>query len=314
MSLGTYSKAPFISYDGPDSNDVRAEVQVVEGYGLVDAIESSDKGTASKITFKVENTKWPSSGWLPSDSPLMETINSAHESGDPIFFRIEKVRKPDVDRTASIVELTKGSDNARNNSFKSLAAVRADEESDWVISDKAKTRLDEDPKPSNGSSAYDYSLEELKKRGGSAPTPEGRAVDNFEAPPYKLYNFNGTLNLGSYAVGVPAGIYSYVSEYARTNELEIPEKLKRTLSRVILQAANTLQVNVYDGELEKPDLSAGSHTRARAILFEVIRSLHPITQEVYSSREPLVEWRNEILESGEKLWRWSIQETERVID
>lgn len=302
-----YSAAPFVSHDGPDSDNIRAEVKVVKGFGIPKSIDPSDKGKAVKVVFPVDNTKWPSAGWAPADGNVMEVVQEAHDADEPLHFRIETIRKKGVDRSDSIMELTKGSDAARENAFKSLAAVKRETDDEWTISNRAMTRLDEDPTPEGGSSAYDHPIENLKPK--SKPKGGGR-----ESAPYELYNRDGSLNLGSFAVGVPAGMFSYAAELNNTNDLGFNEKQLRTIAKTLLALANKLQVAVHDGALESPDLNAASHTRARAILFETVRTLTPITSETLESGESLNKWAAEAAQKALALWRWSIAEVERIVE
>lgn len=313
--MSTYSRAPFISYDGKDENGLRAEVKVVVGYGDIFYVEDSDNGKAAKVTFKVENSKWKSSGWAPLDSNVIEKVKEAQSSGVPIHFRIETRRKDHVDRSMPMAEVSPPRDStaARDNTVKSLAAVRLESEENWVISPHAKTRLEEDPKSGGGSpSAYDTPLEELKPK-PSSPHASAPSHSGVEAPPFTTYNNDGSLNLGSVAVSVPSNLFSYVTEYERTHKIEFNDKQRIILSKLMLSASNEIQLGIYDGEkLTKPDLSLGSHTRARALLFESIRTYFPITLELVESKEEMMTWRKNLVEKSLWLWRWSISEVNKL--
>lgn len=315
--MSTYSRAPFISYDGKDDKGLRAEVKVVVGYGDIFDVEDSDNGKAAKVTFKVENSKWKSSGWAPLDSNIMKKVKEAQDAREPIHFRIETRRKDHVDRSLPMIEVSPPRDStaARDNTVKSLAAVRLDSEEDWVISPHAKTRLEEDPKSGGGSpSAYDTPLEELQPKPSSSHS-SAPSYSGVEAPPFNTYNNDGSLNLGSVAVSVPANLFAYVTEYERTHKLEFNDKQRIILSKLMLSAANEIQLGIYDGEkLTKPDLSLGSHTRARALLFESIRTYFPITSDLLDSKEKMMEWRGNLVEKSLWMWRWSISEVNKIIE
>jgi hypothetical protein len=209
---------------------------------------------------------------------------------------------------------------AKDNVVKSLAAVRLDTDTEWTVSPFAKTRLDEDPRTGGGAggSANDFSPEELgigAKPASSAPKASYNSKNNsFEAAPFATYNFDGSLNLGSAAVAVPASLFSFVVEYERSHEAvgTLTEKQRITLAKVLLAAANELQVSVYDGKLEAPDLSLGSHTRARALMFETIRTFLPLTAEIVAEKESLKAWRDEVVAKSLAMWKWSITEVEKI--
>ena len=321
--METYSRAPFITYDAIDANGVRAEVRVVTGIGNIIDVEKSSKGKAVNVIFRVENTEYKLNGWTPNDDPVYEVVEKAREANEPIHFRIETRRKENVDRTLTISEIAppRNSDEARKNTFKSLAAVKLLDDEEWTLSPKIKTRLEEDPVSSSSESPYDMSLEEFT--GGKPANAAKRATtpsynhNNFEAPPYALKNNDGSLNYGSLAIAVPITLYGYILDYERNNPENvenITEKQRILLTRTLLRANNELQLSVYDGKLEKPALTAGSHTRARAILFEVIRTFYPITMDILSSKESLLEWKNNLVSKGLGVWKWSISEVEKIVD
>lgn len=313
----TYSSAPFISLDAVSPTD-RAEVKVVIGYGDIFDIEASDKGKSHNVTFKVANSKYKSNGWAPAGGNVMAKVDEAKAAGVPIHFRIEVRRKDHVDRTIPIAEISTLA-LAKDNVVKSLAAVRLEEDTEWTVSPFAKTRLDEDPRTGGGAggSANDFSAEDLGigAKPAAAPKPSYNAKNNsFEAAPYATYNFDGSLNYGSVAVSVPSSLFSFVVEYERSNEAvgTLAEKQRVVLAKVLLGAANELQVAVYDGRLEAPDLSLGSHTRARALMFETIRTFLPLTAEIVAEKETLKAWRDEVVAKSLAMWKWSISELEKI--
>lgn len=310
----TYSSRPFISRDGVDSKGVRAEVKVVMGYGNIFDTEPSSAGKSTNVFFKVDNTKYKSNGWAPTDGVVIKKVEEARELGVPIHFRIETHRKKNADRTTPINELS-DLGNAKDNIFKSLAAVKIEGEENWTISQHALTRFDEDPAGDGNISANNQTAEQLGI--GRAPEPtasKAPAHRGIEAPPYSTYNNDGSLNVGSMAVAVPLNLYSFVVEYERSHEElgTLTDKQRVVLSRVLLSAANELQLSIYDDKLDKPDLSAGSHTRARALLFEVIRTFFPLTSETVSDKAQLVAWRNNLVEKSLGMWRWGISEIEKI--
>lgn len=310
--VDTYSSRPFITHDGPDDNGVRAEVKVVTGYGHVDSIEPSAAGKSMKISFAVENSKYKSSGWAPVDSNVHKLVVKAREAGEPIHFRIETRRQDSVDRTTPINDLTDLA-VAKDNIHKSLAAVKFADDPDWTISQFAVTNMAEDPKSSFGRhSANDYTVEELKRMSGesnkSATAPSN--TRNLEGAPYYAFNPNGDLNPGSIAVSVPLNIYSFLIEYLKdeglTNEVNDREKIKAV--DAILEVCNRAQLSIYEGKLKRVDLSLGSHTRARALVFESVRTFYPLTAAIMKDDDALEVWKDQTEEKVVKMWQWSMKQ------
>lgn len=315
----TFSAAPFVSRDGVDENGVRAEVRVFTGYGDVKNIEKSKNGAAYNVFFEVSNNPNAVKGWAPIDSNVMKKVKEAQDKNEPIHFRIEQRRKDHVDRTIPISELLPREDMAaaRENAFRSLVAVRFDDENDWTISPHALTRLDEDPRAGGMHSAYDMTPEEIQ---ASKAIPAAASSNNgnsggysgFEPAPWVLHRATGEINPGSVAVSVPLTIYSFVAEKDRKGELALNDKQKLAITKYLIATANKLQLSIYDGELETPDLSAGSHTRARALVFSTIEDFFPLSAEVASTPDSLKEWVKAIHDKALAMWKWSISEIDKI--
>lgn len=309
-NTGFWSSKPFVSYDGKDENDVRAEVEVVHGFGTVRELQRKDK--TAKVIFQAAHDKYFPAGWLPFGQEAWDMIEKAEADGTPIYFRIEKVRRKGVDRTLPI-STWKTMDENRENTNKSLAAVRFNESDPWTFNKYAVTNPKEDPSAnSERPSALNMSDAEL---GGSKPAGGGQERnDNFgiESTPFYARNRDGGMNPGSYAVAVPLNLLEFVTEWDRNHdELSQAGPTKRVaVAKAMLAAANDLQVKIYDGKLEGPDLSLNSHTRARALVFSVIRSHYPISAEVVESKDSLVGWKNNIVEKALAMWQWSMKEAE----
>lgn len=311
----TYSSHPFISHDGLDENGIRAEVRVVTGYGNIKDIEPSANGKASNVIFSVENTKYLLKGWAPEDSDVMKKVHKAQENNEPIYFRIETRRKDHVDRSLPMdtVAPKKDMNAARDNIFKSLAAVKLKDDEEWTISKHALTRLEEDPRQGGAHSAYDYSIDEL--RGSSKPVADNRSGSrhSIESTPFFTRNNDGEINPGSTAVAVPLNLYNFVAEWNRTHEnVDFSEKQLIALTKAMLLTANRLQKDIYNGKLEEPDLALGSHTRARALVFDVTRNFFPITEETVADKKSLQNWADEVYNKALSMWKWSIEEINKI--
>ena len=239
----------------------------------------------------------------------------AQERDEPIHFRIETRRQKNIDRNIPISELTDLA-KAKDSIHKSLAAVKFEGDEEFTISPYAVTRLDEDPNTSGNGiyPASNMSADELGKS-SSGNSSGSSSYSGFEPAPYVTRLKSGELNPGSMAVAVPLNLLSFLSEWDREHEAseQVGEKKRAVVAKVLLAAANELQKEIYGGELETPDLGAGSHTRARALLFEVIRAYYPIDSSVVESKESLLEWKANLVSKSLAMWKWSMKEVESVL-
>lgn len=306
-NANTWSAAPFISHDYNKGDEVeRAEVKVVLGYGNVSKIEDSSKGQARKVYFTVSNSKYESSGWVQaSEAPLVAMIEQAKEEGTPIYFRLETRRKADIARATPIDELTKLA-VAKDSINKAIAALKWAEGDEWVFSNNAVTNPKEDPKTGGAGvhSALNMDFDE-------APVKEKiiKTSAKGEPAPYLTHNYDGSINVGSIAVSVPLNLYAYVTDYERTHPEALPDlsdKQRTGLVKILLDISNKMQVAMYDGDESFLDLSSGSHTRARAILFELIRTEYPFTIDLVEDPAARKEWARSLYNRGIKMWEWSV--------
>lgn len=155
---------PFISHDGLDANDVRAEVYVETGTGTVKALEVNGKNVLVKMN--VEGLRHPVQGWTSVSEAIYQTLVEAQESGRDVTYRIESQRKNGVDRKIPITELRKTQDIANENTRKLFVGV------DGVLSSEAVTNPAEDPHTGGRIPATDP-RHAPKQQGGNAPATAG---------------------------------------------------------------------------------------------------------------------------------------------
>lgn len=128
----------FTTLDGTDSNNVRAEVYVQKGTGIISGIKKNPRGTAD-ISLKVGNLKYPIHGWVNIDSDIYLEAEKAYKDKKEVSFRIEFQRKNNVDRLTPIAELRENMDSAKNNIITIMAEINN------VKSTEAITNPVEDP-------------------------------------------------------------------------------------------------------------------------------------------------------------------------
>lgn len=302
--VDTWSSKPFVSYDGPDNNGVRAEVKVVTGYGKVYDTSKSDKGKSENVIFVVENTKYKPSGWTP-DSAVAKIVHEAKDSGEPIHFRIETHRKEGVDRTKSIQELASTADSARDNAFKSLAAVKREGDAEWTISSFARTRLDEDPAPGGTNSAYQYSLEELQKMKQGANSASGGSAAVAEDP----------RDISSEACRQPLLTYEWIAKYFEETGLNdlAGEKERFQATQRVLHAAGRVQVEMVEN-LSKSNMGDKSFVRARETVCMITKLFFPLSAEALRDKESFTSWEEAVVDKAVKMWRWSVKEATSTLD
>jgi hypothetical protein len=164
--------AKFISYDGVDNNNVRAEVSVMIGTGRIKEIagrgRQSEDGTYRnvEVVFDPDNPKLTRKVYALLDTTakdLWEYVQAAQKDGRDISFRIESQRKRAVDRTIKFEDLIHTEQVVRV-----LAAV------DGVFSHEAKTNPKEDPTGENPS-ALDQAQVTPVAAPAAAPNPAARA-------------------------------------------------------------------------------------------------------------------------------------------
>lgn len=303
----TWSGKAFVSHDGPDETGLRAEVKVTKGFGVVTDLKQSGKGKAANAVFTVENTEYASSGWTPVDGEIYKLCEKSLKTGEPIHFRIEVFRQKHVDRSIPINEISDLA-HAKDNIFKGLAAVREDD-GDWIMAPTAKTRMDEDPRDGDGTSANDYTREELDRLAGkttgatsvAAAAPE---TYGFEASPREALNADGGPNMGYQGMDAPLESYLSVLDYCASKALDLSDKEKFAWSRNLLKAATKLQLEVYGDRIDGPELSAPSHKRARQLVIYMTRYFYPL--EEY--QENPAEWADLVVTKASKMWQWAAGE------
>lgn len=154
--------AKFLSHDGVDAQNVRAEVMVQTGTGrikdLVGRGRQNEDGTYRnmEVVFEPDNHKLTRKVYALLDTTareLWEYVQAAHADQRDIAYRIESQRKRGIDRTKKFEDLVHTEEVVRV-----LAAI------DKVFSHEAKTNPAEDPTGENPS-ALDQAA------AGHAPRP-----------------------------------------------------------------------------------------------------------------------------------------------
>lgn len=310
--METFSRKPIISKDGPDTNGVRAEVKVVTGVGFVHNIEKSGKGKSAKVIFRVENTKYLPAGWIPVDQEAFAIIEKAREDGEPIEFRIETHRKDNVDRSTPIADITVTAEIARDNVFKSLAAVKRIDDDSWSVSSMAKTNIAEDAMFGDGTgsvSANSFTIEQLRefeaKAAPVALSGGGATVDyGFEGSPLYVRREGGKINFGANGIGLLLEAYRRVQEHFEKINVPLSDGDKVAMTQTIIETAGAIQVAVYDGELSYPEMGVESFSTAVDLVFDAMNMFYPLPSDL-KDQDEMGQWRQSVITKMSRMWKWA---------
>lgn len=197
---------PFISYDGKDSQGVRAEVRVFTGYALVSDRKKPKNRESSVVqfSFMAPDSQYPTSGWVDKkrDPELFELLNHAYDEELAVDFRIESQRKKNVDRSLPYAEIAPHKDNEKafKNTFRYIAAARADEDSEWIVGSAMVTSFSADP---SGDGTYKASDDDNADNDGTGASIDPELVELVEQvaenSPYVAVSGDGSVNMNSYA-------------------------------------------------------------------------------------------------------------------
>lgn len=125
------------SLDGTDTNNVRAEVRIEIGEGIVTSIDK--KTSSAQVKFSVDGFKQPVGAWVAINSPAFAEAQKSFDEKKVVSYRIEQQRKPGIDRTIPIDELRKDMKEAADNTTRIFASINDAESGEGV------TNPEEDP-------------------------------------------------------------------------------------------------------------------------------------------------------------------------
>lgn len=309
--MGTRCQRPFISHDGGGT-----EVRVRKGIGVIS--EFSVSGGALQVSFEVAlhaddkgitRMKYQPAGWVPSGADdVRDFLKKAAQSGEPIQFRIESSRKKDIDDDVPFEQIQAKDTRAL---LVAVAPVDAGEfttaNPHWLHTDEILTDPADDPDENR--SAFG------RKKAAQPADPTA---------PWALRLDDGSINPGSNVVGAAISAYAFISDYGRQNKIESlwaadgsdkkavarAEAYRRRVSEILLDVCDAAQVAVTPG-MEGPDRGLASHTRARGIVFEMVRTWCHIKEETLSSKETMDAWKRRLTESSIKTWQWAIETADK---
>lgn len=327
------SFASFISHDAPDENGVRAEVEVLKGTAPVVEIRPNDDGSNARISVQSAGQKYPVSGWVNTDQDVYKVIDDAYNNGTEIEYRIEHQRRKSnratreaIPRDTPLSELwtvngKKSSELVRDVSI-NLFVGAAKPSGEMKFSNQALTNPREDPSVGESRSALNMDPSELSAtKPAVAPATQVNATahaggNNGFNEPQAWYSFtrDGAVNPGSYLVQSYISMYAFLMDEARKNDVELNDKMARSLSVKLNGVADKLQLDAYGNTATSPDRCLGSNARARDAVRAVISSVHPMTPEDFTDTKHVNAWYKKVANSSLSLYKWAIEESNNYAD
>ena len=309
----------FQSFDYKPGDKVeRASVGVRLGASRVISITPSDSGKMVNISFASPN-KYPIHGWVVSDSDVHKRLEQAHQAGEVVQFRIESARKPNIPREYRISKNMPGDaevvdEKERTVRVVGVAPLGAKTREEWVWSNPL-TNPNEDSSFINPSSAFDVPVEQLNPQ--AAPVPASAQYGGYEAPVFKTHNNDGVLNLGGAAVQAVTGVLSFIREHLNKQDVTLSEEDTRRVVHALINSATSIQSAQYKSMgviYQKPDISAGSHTRIRGVMLSIISDVRPITTEDTASVDNIKAWLGEVEKLTRESFSWAVKLAEAWVN
>lgn len=310
---------PIIGLALPDKDGVRAEVRIESGFGEV--TEVREMKSNAKVSFNV-GSKFSPYAYIPLDDELYKVVKEAKEKNEPLEYRIEVVRGRGVDASIPIDEVR--SDREKGSAHRQLSAVRYEldgADDTWIKSKNIVTLIEENPLDANEDgprNPYDLSQEELDKILGKnkdegkeeAEKNTGQEVEHCtdrEAPSFKRYNSDGSINIGSNWVLAASSCFSMAQDVSNENNLELSMKGLKYLAGRFFKMANQLQKAIYtrEGVEFESNPGTGSHIRARGFMHQSLK-MNPVTAKEMGDGDARNDWLQRVKDDALEIWSFSI--------
>ena len=266
---------------------VRPDTKTSIAIGKIFSMEEVGRNNL-KAVLKVPGAKYDFSGFMNDNNPVADLLKQAKELDAPIAVRFEKKRKKDVDPKATITELTVDSATARDNIVNIVAGVYNYSTKEWILTDDAVSNPAEDP---------------------------AHVVQELEAASYSTANFFDSdkpkrivTTDKDQKVNHLISMYNFAAEHNLEHEIGLKDEFLRILAGLMLKACDQLQMKMKN--LDAPNYSDYSHTKARGMLFSWMR-VNPLTQETITKKGAFNEWINQFLTENQELYEWAQAEVDK---
>lgn len=266
---------------------VRPDTKTSIAIGKIFSMEEVGRNNL-KTVLKVPGAKYDFSGFMNDNNPVADLLKQAKELNAPIAVRFEKKRKKDADPKATMTELTVDSNTARDNIVNIVAGVYNYSTKEWILTDDAVSNPAEDP---------------------------AHVVQELEAASYSTANFFESdkpkrivTTDKDQKVNHLISMYNFAAEHNLENEIGLKDEFLRILAGLMLKACDQLQMKMKN--LDAPNYSDYSHTKARGMLFSWMR-VNPLTQETITKKGAFNEWINQFLTENQELYEWAQAEVDK---
>ena len=266
---------------------VRPDTKTSIAIGKIFSMEEVGRNNL-KAVLKVPGAKYDFSGFMNDNNPVADLLKQAKELDAPIAVRFEKKRKKDADPKATMSELTVDSSTARDNIVNIVAGVYNYSTKEWILTDDAVSNPAEDP---------------------------AHVVQELEAASYSTANFFDSdrpkrivTTDKDQKVNHLISMYNFAAEHNLEHEIGLKDEFLRILAGLMLKACDQLQMKMKN--LDAPNYSDYSHTKARGMLFSWMR-VNPLTQETITKKGAFNEWINQFLTENQELYEWAQAEVDK---
>lgn len=266
---------------------IRPDTRTSIAIGKVFSIEEVGRNNF-KVVLKVTGAKYDFSGFMNNNNPVEELLKQAKELDAPIAVRFEKKRKKDADPKATITELTVDSATARDNIVNIVAGVYNYSTKEWILTDDAVSNPAEDPA---------HVIQELE----SASYSTANFFDSDK--PKRIVTTDKDQKVNHLI-----SMYNFAAEHNLENEIGLKDEFLRILAGLMLKACDQLQMRMKN--LDAPNYSDYSHTKARGMLFSWMR-VNPLTQDTITKKGAFNEWINQFLTENQELYEWAQAEVDK---
>lgn len=299
------------------------EVSVETGTGILTALDTTKRNWGVSFTADHVRLQKPVNGWVDpganGDNALAAIVTEVHAKALRVAYRIVIKRKNDqrqdvplseignFDRIRDVVDVVPIGDASgpppgwtSNPPAGAAPAPQPDEAPAGAAPPQGSQEPLDDVPPPSDADAPPAAAPGRVRDGKRGPRIE-------EAKPWEPYNTDGSLNLGSYAVGAAEGVVllahdllleraRYLAKSDGIPMADPPKGQLLALARRLLEAADRIQASARsDGHFDRMDTS---HTRARAAM-RVALEAHPVPWG--EAPDVQAAWQCSLVEYGARL-------------
>ena len=273
---------------GKQKDNFRPDVRVSILSAKVSSIDES--GKSFNIVFKIPGQKYSHNGYISANEQVYKLLSEAKKLDKIVIVRLERKRKKTADPKASIMDLTKDMETAKNNSVKITSGIYDENNQRWILTSEAESEPSEDP--------------EKVKSGIASVNIDEKAF--FQENASK--RVKGSKELKARADSL-LNLYFFLLERANKSGTSIePEKLNE-YTKLLETSCNYIQKNNF--KIKSPVYGDYSYTRVRYLLFNYADHVNDLNKDVFASDESMKSWARDFIKYGTQLWEWAFKEAKQ---